>query len=223
MALDIPSATRIYRNLMQRLRSGSASQELLVSSEAVGPFTESFRLIALTVNSMLSSHADQRRGLAVISAYPGDGRTLIAANLAWALSAYGRVIVFDGDRLGENPIGEFMGAPANPSPKLPRGVRAAYTSNGQKDAWLDAGEDTIIRSSADLADVVAMASAGGITCIVDTPPAIASSDAFEVAQKAGNAIYVMRDKVQDMEVHREIRKTLERLNVNLLGVVQNGY
>lgn len=213
----------MYRNLMHRLRPGSQSQELLVRSDVIGPFAESFRLIALTVNSMLDADASQGRGVAVISAYPGDGRSLIAANLAWALAAHGRVLVFDGDRLGDNPIGEFMGAPADPSRKLPRGVRAAYTSNGHQDEWLDAGEDAMIRSSTDLAEVVGAASAGGTTCIVDTPPAVASSEAFELAQKASHAIYVVRDKVQDMEVHREIHKTLERLDVNLLGIVQNEY
>jgi hypothetical protein len=63
----------------------------------------------------------------------------------------------------------------------------------------------------------------GIYSVIDLPPASASSNAFTLAQKVETAIYVIRQRPQDMNVHLGIREHLTRLGVDLIGLVVNEY
>lgn len=222
MSVVIPSVSQVSRRL--RLLSPFRSQaapELLMSRQALTPFAESFRLLAMNVQAMLAASA--RKGVVVTSLYPGDGRSLIAANLAIALAAHSPVLLVEED-VATRPDGRrarMLPAegrpPANGAPEWMRGANAA-TNHSNLYVMSRAGiNGTGLRAA------VARASDAGMYMIIDSPPMLASSEPFLLAQEAGNALYVVRSKSGDIQAHRRVRDQLDRLHVNLLGLVMNDY
>ena len=69
--------------------------------------------------------------------------------------------------------------------------------------------------------MIETASRAGLFVIVASPPARLSSEAFALASNVGQVLYVVRRRVQDMEVHGEIKEHLDRLNARILGIVLN--
>jgi hypothetical protein len=83
-------------------------------------------------------------------------------------------------------------------------------------AYVDDGSEDIGASTRRL-------SGSGVYSVVDTPPALSSSEAFALAQQVGRVLYVIRNRGQDMEAHRRVRDHLARLNVEILGLVLNDF
>src|SRR5439155_19829140 len=63
------------------------------------PMVETFRLLALNISRMIAT--SNRRAIAVMSAWPNDGRSLVSASLARALSEImPPVLLIDSDPAG---------------------------------------------------------------------------------------------------------------------------
>jgi Mrp family chromosome partitioning ATPase len=90
----------------------------------------------------------------------------------------------------------------------------------QRRLWLSA-ESREAGSGGDLVHRMKEAMAAGMMVIIDAPPSSTSSDAFMLAQRAQNVLYVMRNKPQDMAPHRRAMDHLRRLDARILGIVLN--
>jgi len=191
------------------------------TSVVAGAFFESFRLLALNTRRALGR--EPRRVIVMMSAHPGDGRSLCCASLAQALSALmPPVILIDADPLGAGltDLGRYSAQAFeamkdsastlqfdSPIPAL-QVFRPAHRLDHS--ALIEEVESAVATSVAEDA-----------TVIIDCPPCTNSSLAFHLASLATGVIYVARRRAQDSAIHSEIRGQLNRLGTRIIGVVFN--
>ena len=224
MSVVIPAAPQAARK-RRRLTffGGSASSLPLISADEASPFAESFRLLALNVRTMLAFEA--RRSVAIMSGYAKDGRSVVAANLAIALASEHRVLLVDERRrafAGPGSLTElFRQAPGSAAQAIPGDMMRSVVDSRHPGVSImprlvDAGSP-----DDDLDAAITKASEAGMYTVIDTPPALTTTAAFEEAKLAGNVLYVVRGATTDLDAHRRVREQLERLNVNVLGILLN--
>jgi Mrp family chromosome partitioning ATPase len=182
------------------------------------PLTEAFRLLALDVEHL--TNGSPRRSIAVISAYPRDGRSLVATLLARALAeVMPPVVLLDADLNGAGlsgvPLAEF--APEAGQRSDPPGIHVIAPKVVAAVAEGDQPRNGYLH---EIRNIISEAEADGLTLIIDTPAATVSSAAFSIAAAAAGAIYVARRGART-EVHRDIRAQLDLLGARMLGVVFN--
>lgn len=194
----------------RRSKAAVAVPEMYARSE----FSEQFRLLALNITSLIGDSPD--RSLAVFSLDAQDGRSLVATNLSLALTAHSDVLLVGNTSLAgvhKHLLEPFEVAEGNRA-LVPKGA----ASEGLHGLWmLPWAQRRAVTRMQRLSD----AQADGKFVIVDTPAAQESTDAFLLAQKCGNVLYVMRDGAVDMEPHRRALEQLARLNANVVGIVLN--
>lgn len=182
-----------------------------------GVSIEAFRLLALNLNILLPS--ESKRSVAIMSASPGEGRSFVAANLAIALAEETPTMLVE--LLDEQmPLQERLSARRNgKNPAIPEALRDSVLETDLHNVFLH----TLARSAVTdrLSRTADTATEAGFITVVDTPPALTSSNAFLLAREVGHVIYVVKPKPQDMDVHRQIRNQLERLDVRIVGLVIN--
>lgn len=229
MAIVIPGASRLHRRLraLPMLGSRLETRQLLMNAASSNPFAESFRLLALNVNAALADKAV--KGVVVVSANPQDGRSVVAANLAIALAERQGTILHDGHSRAEMPIGAMFqhhnpstGArDVGPSGVLPAALAEIAQPAGGSRLWLTGARNSLPTDPTRLGEILRTASNAGLVTVVDSPPAKLSSEAFALAQEVGQVVYVVRRVAQDMDVHRQIKEQLQRLNAQIVGLVVN--
>ncbi len=180
------------------------------------PFVEEFRVLALNVMAMLQG--SRQKAITVFSHGRGEGRTLVAVELARALAGHTDVLLIGGHptagglhesvQLTHPPNGS-NGDGASRS--IPPEYRRIPLSMDPRTAWREQ----------DLWRRIEQASADGVTVIIDAPASESSSDAFMLAQRSKNVLYVIRNKPQDMAPHRRAMDHLRRLDTRILGIVLN--
>jgi Mrp family chromosome partitioning ATPase len=224
MSIAIPSAPGTTRRRKRLGFFGPASAEQpLISNDASSPFAESFRLLALNIQTLLAF--DARKALVVMSGYAKDGRSVVAANLALALAEQHNVLLIDERRRGFAGPGSltdiFRTGTVPADTMIPGEMQRSIVPT--KHPRISIMPRLVDAASAedDVEAAIARASDAGVYTIIDTPPALAASDAFAEAQMAGNALYVVRGATTDLDAHRRVREQLERLNVNILGILVN--
>lgn len=183
------------------------------------PYGEAFRLLALNVSVILSERAN--KGVVILSAYPGDGRSSVAANLALALAQETSVLLVDGHGGEQGTLRDVFQRARKNSRSRPGAMPSQVTPTNYANVWLLNGGASTLASLGQLSEAVQTASQSGIVTIVDTPPAATSSASFSLAREIGQAIYVVRNRKQDMGVHQGVREQLRRLDVEILGLVLN--
>lgn len=203
---------------------GARNGELpLISEEPASPFAESFRLLALNIQATLAFEA--RRSVAIMSGYAADGRSLIAANLALALAEEHRVLLVEDRReecASERSLAELLASMQSlHADRVPAEMQRGAGDRHLGIRLLARGEQATEPDGLD-ATITAASEAGTFT-IIDTAPALSSSAAFQDARLAGNALYVIRRTTKDIDALRRVREQLERLNVNIIGVLLNEY
>ncbi len=231
MAIVIPGVSQLQRwlSVLPVVGSRVATPDLLMNPESSGAFAESFRLLALNISVALTERPS--KGVVVMSAFPKDGRSLIAANLASALAERGETMLHDGDSRATTPIGTMFtwdgvnGAAGRQGSRdiveLPEYLRELVQPVNRAQLWLTGGRSSYSGKAGRLDEILRTASGAGIVTVVDSPPASVSSAAFSLAQEAGQVVYVVRRVAQDMDIHRQIREQLRRLNVDIVGLVMN--
>ena len=231
MASVIPKLRTGRRGLSVPLLGRREKSIPIVSQYPDTPFSESFRLLALNVLALTRNKS--RKSIAVMSAFPRDGRTTVAVNLAVALAEHAQVVLYDCDEVSARAAGSAMALEAATvygADHVSR-LRASDTSQ-EGEVEVSAKQDnglwfadpiTASRSGRDVLESIEHLSSLGVYSVFDLPPASASANAFTLAQKAGTAIYVIRQRPQDMSVHLGVREHLARLGVDLIGLVVNEY
>lgn len=187
------------------------------------PLVETFRLLALQVRSALRDM--RQRSILVMSARPGDGRSMVASHLAHALAPLGGpVLIIDADVVG-------AGLPRNGATPTWHDESASHAAVQQANghAYLPRVShyrvDTTQRPQLDIVNevhrVLEEAQELRTVAIIDTPSCLSSSLGFSLAGMAGAVLYVARRQVEDLSVHGEIRAQLDRLGATVLGIVFN--
>jgi len=199
------------------------------SPEQMFQLVESFRTLRMAVVN--SNGAPPPISLAVSSPSPGDGKSLISANLAMSFADAGlRTILVDGDtrrgalhdmfELGASPgLTEFLAGRAN----LAEVIR--QTSDPMLSV-IPCGRrqrrSPEMLTSPILPRLVADLRANYDVVLFDTPPLAAGIDGYSIAAATGNLLLVLRVGKTERRMTAEKLRVFERLPVNIVGAVLNG-
>jgi capsular exopolysaccharide synthesis family protein len=168
--------------------------------------------------------------LAVASADPGDGKTMLAANLAHSLARQGRAVVLVSSDLRQPQVEKLLGlgqlpglAEALQDDPLP--AIALLVSINDHLLVLPAGMPSKhpgeLLASKRLQETIQTLRQMGVV-ILDTPPARLSADAIALSSVADATLLVARSGVTRMRSLREATSGLRRDRIRQVGVVLVG-
>jgi succinoglycan biosynthesis transport protein ExoP len=195
--------------------------------EQIVQFMESFRTLRMHITH--SARGDRVR-VAVTSAAPGDGKSLISANLALSYAEAGlRTVLVDGDTRrgtqhrtfgvkGKGGLTEYLLG------KLPESVLVKETSH--KNLYLIScghrnGISPELLASDRLKTLIDHLAQSFDVVIVDTPPLAAGIDAYALSAATGNILMVLRMGHTQRRLANAKLSLLDRLPVYVLGSVLN--
>jgi capsular exopolysaccharide synthesis family protein len=199
------------------------------NADVAAGVTEAFRTLRLAL-----AHAFQAGEpimLTVSSPGVGDGKSLIAGNLALALADGGyRTLLIDGDtRRGE--LHADFGLERRPGLLDHLAGKAALESVVQKTShdnlWMIPG-GTRFRHGPELLmtqaakPMLAELKSNFDAVIIDSPPLGAGVDAFVLSSAVNNLLLVLRSGKSDRKLAEAKLDLMDRLPVRVLGAVLNG-
>jgi tyrosine-protein kinase Etk/Wzc len=197
------------------------------STEQMFQLVESFRTLRMSV-----LHASNGGvSLAVSSAAPGEGKSLIAANLAMSFADAGlRTILVDGDTR-RGTLHEMFGIPNTPgltdylAGTASAGDVVLATTNPQLfvlACGTRLGRSPELLTSPRLRELVSDLRSTFDAVIFDTPPLAAGIDGYSIATAAGALVVVLRVGQTKRRMAAEKLRVLDRLPVTVIGSVLNG-
>jgi len=220
--------TSIGKKRPDRRERRDEAMDLVVQFAPESAFAEQYRSVR---TSLLFSMDDMnRRALAVTSPLPQDGKTATACNLAASLAQAGkRVVVVDADLRKPRLHRVFRTKNLNGLAKylmaglaLDDLVRAtAIPGLFLVNAGPQASDPLELLGSDKLATLFAQLKKDFDFVLVDTPPALAVSDALVVGSRLDGAIMVVRRGQTPREALRRAQEKLDAYKIKTLGVVIN--
>jgi len=197
------------------------------SPEQVSGLIESFRSVRLHVTSTNQLPA----AIAISSASPGDGKSLVAANLALSFADAGfRTVLVDADtRRGKlhQVFGMAMAPGLTDFLSNDVSLSAIIHPTSQDNLSVVASGRRIRRSPELLTSPLLGVLVGQLrqsyeVVILDTPPLAAGIDAYAVASAAANLLMVVRVGRTDRRMAAAKLLVVDRLPIRVLGAVLNG-
>ncbi|GLC28476.1 GumC family protein [Roseisolibacter agri] len=199
------------------------------SAEKVANVVEAFR--SLRMNVRYACMPSQKVTLAITSPGPGDGKSLVASNLALSFAEGGwRTVLVDAD-LRRGFLNETFELPATPglieylegTSPLDDVLNATHHAN----LTVIAGGTRHRRAPELLAtprmqELVATLARSFDAIIIDTPPLGAGTDAYAIATATTNVAIVLRGGTTDVKMAKAKMETLDRLPVSVIGAILNG-
>jgi succinoglycan biosynthesis transport protein ExoP len=200
----------------------------LISEAVPANFSEAFR--AIRSNVLFSSADDGPKVVVVTSSAPGEGKTLVASNLAVALAqAHQRVLIVDADMRKPRVHGIFRHAQEpGLSNVLVGNVKAseAFRNTKVPGLWaMPAGvippNPSELLNSKRFKEFVGTLGEHFDWVIIDSPPVMAVTDSSIVAHVATGVVFVIGS---DMTSRRTAQRSLAQLrnaNAKLIGAILN--
>ncbi|MGZ8412829.1 MAG: polysaccharide biosynthesis tyrosine autokinase [Gemmatirosa sp.] len=199
------------------------------SAEKVASVVEAFR--TLRMNVRYACMPNQKVTLAITSPGPGDGKSLVASNLALSFAEGGwRTVLIDAD-LRRGFLNETFDLSATPglieflegTSPLDEVLKPTHHAN----LMVIAGGTRHRRAPELLAtprmqELVAMLSRSFDAIIIYTPPLGAGTDAYAIATATTNVAIVLRGGTTDVKMAKAKMETLDRLPVAVIGAILNG-
>ncbi len=189
-------------------------------------FSESIRTIRTGV--MLSNMDEQHRVLVVTSSIPGEGKSTVSANLAYALGQMERVLLIDADMRRPTLAKNFGFAPGTPGlANLISGTAKFEECIRSVDGidMLTAGavppNPLELLSSPRFVKIMEMLRSRYDRIVIDSPPTQAVSDALVLGTKANGLIYVVRWESTAIPLVQKGVGQLLQASVPVTGVVLN--
>lgn len=227
---DVRFALSVQFNYSYIPSGSSLGRELIAAYQPDSPTVEEFRMLRSQLMLRWFGNATDHKGLAVVSASPGDGRSYIAANLAIVFSQLGeRTLLIDADMrsprqhrlfslgkragLSDLLVGRVgLGAISSVDvlPNLSVLSAGAIPPNPQELLGRQSFSKLLISLGDDF-DVM----------IIDTPSASTCADAHTVAVRTGAALVVARQGKSSMVQLGQLTHSLREFGVSLVGSVLN--
>jgi capsular exopolysaccharide synthesis family protein len=190
-------------------------------------FDEAIRTIRSAVIKACGDN--DSRTLLVTSSRPGEGKTIVAANLAAAFAQIGhRVLLIDGD-LRAPRVHELFALPRAPGfvEVLQNGAAVRHAIHSTSVKGLDvltagappANPLDLLQSK--LAQVLPAPRAHFDWIVIDSPPVLAVSDATVLAQPGTNVLFVIEADATTRRDAVEAMAQLRAAGAGLLGAVLN--
>ncbi|HEV8339797.1 MAG TPA: CpsD/CapB family tyrosine-protein kinase [bacterium] len=195
------------------------------------PFVEAFGLLA--ANLVLADGKNGGTGIhsvAVVGAEEGHGVSTTALNLALMAAATGRrTLLVDANLRSPSlhlpfglPVGPGLAEMLQKKTVLKDAVKAAKTSNLYvlTGGTLTGSPHALFQSEM-LGPIFEQIKATYDFAVLDTPPALRYPDALHLARQADGAIVVLPAEGAGRRAEQEVRRRMERVDVNILGIVLN--
>jgi capsular exopolysaccharide synthesis family protein len=210
-------------------------EERVVAFEGRGETAEAFR--GLRANLQYLAVKRPLRTILITSASPEQGKTTVTANLAVTIARSGAsVVVVDGDlrrprleaAFGASSTGPGLTTVLVGAAELGEVVRdVELPSGGQGEsgrlAFIPSGplppNPSELLASAQMSDVLDRVGAMFDFVLIDSPPVLLVADALELARECDGVVLVVRHGQSSTDEARELRATIERLGINLVGAV----
>jgi capsular exopolysaccharide synthesis family protein len=220
-ASDLPLVATVRKNGVRRT-------PMPVVDRPFSPAAEDYRRIGAVLERQ--GLGTDIQVLAVASADPGDGKTMLAANLAHSLARQGRAVVLVSSDLRHPKVEKLLGlgqlpglAEALQDDPLPA-IALLVSINDHLlvlPAGLPSKHPGELLASKRLHETIQTLRQMGVV-ILDTPPARLSADAIALSSVADATLMVARSGVTRMRSVREATSGLRRDRIRQLGVVLVG-
>lgn len=203
-------------------------REPLINAGVPPNFAEAFR--ALRTNVLFSAADEGTRRLVVTSTGPGEGKTMVAANLAIGFAQTGqRVILIDAD-MRRPRVHQVFGQNQEPGlSNLLVGHTAASTTikkSGVPGLWLlNAGRlppnPAELLGSQRFKEFIELLSEHFDSVIIDSPPIMAVTDSAVAATAATGVVFVVGAEMTSRQAAAVAIEQLQKGRPHLLGAVLN--
>ena len=191
-------------------------------------FSESFRTVR--TNVLFSSADEGIRSLVVTSTGPGEGKTLVATNLAIGLAQAGRrVLLIDAD-MRKPRVHTVFDKPQQPGLSNVLVGTAKFSESVHETTvpglWLIAAgacppNPSELLGSKRFADLMASLGRHFDWAIVDTPPVMAVTDSAIVAHLTTGVLFVVGADMTSRYAAQRAVEQLDRNRAKFVGVVLN--
>jgi capsular exopolysaccharide synthesis family protein len=209
-------------------KNGVRRTPMPVIDRPFSPAAEDYRRVASALERQ--GLGSDIQVLAVASADPGDGKTMLATNLAHSLARQGRAVVLVSSDLRQPQVEKLLGlgqlpglADALQDDPLPA-IALLVSINDHLlvlPAGLPSKHPGELLASRRLQETIQTLRQMGVV-ILDTPPARLSADAIALSSVADATLLVARSGVTRMRSVREATSGLRRDRIRQVGVVLVG-
>jgi capsular exopolysaccharide synthesis family protein len=217
-----------HLGLLPALEVKKGSDYPLLSAGVPANFSEAFR--AVRTNVLFSTAEEGARSIVITSTGPGEGKSLVASNLAVSLAQAGqRVLLIDAD-LRKPKAHEIFRSKQEPglsnvmvgTAKASEAVRKTPTSG----LWvLTAGRvppnPAELLGSQRFKEFMTSLKSHFDWIVVDTPPIMAVTDASLVAHHATGVVFVVGAEMTSRHAAKRALDQLEHANARFVGAVLN--
>jgi capsular exopolysaccharide synthesis family protein len=209
-------------------KTGIRRTPLPVVGRPFSPAAEDYRRVGTALERQ--GLGSDIKVLAIASAEPGDGRTMLAANLAHSLARQGREVVLVSSDLRRPQVERLLGLGQGPGlaealQDDPIPAIAMLVSINDHLLVLPAGmpskHPSELLASKRLHETIQTLRQMGII-ILDTPPARHSADAITLSSVADATLFVAKSGTTRMRAVHEATSGLRRDRIRQLGVVLVG-
>ena len=205
-----------------------ANENPLISNGVANNFSESFRNVR--TNLLFSSADEGGRSVVITSTGPGEGKSVVAANLAVALAQAGqRVLLVDAD-MRKPRVHTVFGRPQEPglSNVLVGNAKAseAVQATTVQGLWvMPAGvqppNPAELLGSKRFKDFLASLAQHFDWVLIDTPPVMAVTDSSVVAHLASGVLFVVGAEMTNRHAAQRALEQLEQARGKFIGAVLN--
>jgi succinoglycan biosynthesis transport protein ExoP len=205
-----------------------AIENALIGSNVPNNFSESFR--AIRTNLLFSSTETTGRSVVVTSTGPGEGKTLVASNLAVALAQAGqRVLIIDADmrkprvhtvfsRAQQPGLSNVLVGNAKASDAV---HKTTVPGLWVMPAGLHPPNPAELLGSKRFKDFMLSLTQHFEWIIVDTPPVMAVTDSSIVAHQASGVVFVVGCEMTSRHAAQRALDQLEQAHAKFIGAVLN--
>jgi len=222
--LDLPTVGVVHKTRVKR----DQHIERLFLEDAGTAFAEDIRTLRSGV--LLSGLDSPQKTVLVTSSLPGEGKSTVAANLAFALSHVKKTLLIDAD-MRRPQMGQILGIPPN-TPGLSSLVtgelgpdKCVFTMKGSDLYVLTSGRIPAnpleLLSAHRFVGVMDMLKGLYEAIVIDSAPVQMVSDPLVISQVASAVLYVIKADDTPYPVARQGIRRLQRVNAHVLGVVLN--
>jgi succinoglycan biosynthesis transport protein ExoP len=217
-----------FVGLLPAIAPAAGGSQPLLTSGVPPNFIEAFRVIRTNV---LFSSADQgSRSLLVTSTCPGEGKSVVASNLAMSLGQIGqRVLLIDAD-MRKPRVHDIFDVPQEPglSNLLVGNAKTSETLRkaGSSGLWLlPAGRippnAVELLGSQRFHEFLRSLTADFDWVVIDSPPVMAVADAAVVAHCASDVLFVVGAEMTARQAAQRAIERLQQARARILGAVLN--
>ena len=214
--------------IAQVRKTGIRQTPLPVVERPFSPAAEDYRRVASALER--KGLGADIRVLAIVSPDPGDGKSMLAANLAYSIARQGREVVLVSSDLRRPQVEKLLGIGPGPGlaealqddPVPPIGLLVSINDHLMMlRAGMPSKHPGELLASKRLPEAIQQLRQFGVV-ILDTPAARVSADAIAVSAVADATVVVARSGVTRMRSLHEATNGLHRDGVRQLGVVLVG-